>query len=186
MRMMRMHWAVLAVLLVRPPQLAAQAPQVTPLPPPNGDSIIQEIRLLRQAIERHGRGSAQVALLTAHLAVLDQRAARTQEAADRLDDEGFALEQQRRRLEAEVRDVTRALELAKDEGRRADLDLKLRSTRARLDEKVAFASRIESRRARVRQAASEEQARYRDLDAKLTELERELRARPRPRPLEGS
>jgi chromosome segregation ATPase len=169
-----MHWAVLAVLLVRPPEAAAQTPQATPLPPPNGDSIIQEIRLLRQAIERHGRGSAQVALLTAHLAVLDQRAARTQEAADRLDDEGFALEQQRRRLEAEVRDVTRALEQVKDEGRRADLDLKLRSTRARLEEKAAFAARVESRRTRARQAASEEQARYRDLDAKLAELEREL------------
>jgi len=40
------------------------------------------------------------------------------------------------------RDVTRALEQAKDEGRRADLDLKLRSTRARLDEKAAFAARV--------------------------------------------
>jgi chromosome segregation ATPase len=174
MRMMRMHWAVLAVLLVRPLEVAAQTPQATPLPPPNGDSIIQEIRLLRQAVERHGRGSAQVALLTARLAVLDQRAARTQEAADRLEDESFTFEQQRRRLEAEVRDLTRALEQAKDEGRRADLDLKLRSTRARLDEKAAFAARVESRRARVRQAAAEEQARYRDLDAKLAEFEREL------------
>jgi chromosome segregation ATPase len=165
---------MLMVLLALPAPLAAQAPQVTPLPPPNGDSIVQEIRLLRQAIEGHGRGSAQVALLTAHLAVLDLRASRAQEAADRLDDEGFALDQQRRRLEAEVRDVTRALELAKDEGRRADLDLKLRSTRARLDEKAALAARIESRRARVRQAASEEQARYRELDAKVIELERDL------------
>ena len=174
MRLMKWDWPMLVVLLALPGPVSAQAPQATPLPPPNGDSIIQELRLLRQAIERHGRGSAQVALLTGRLAVLDQRVARTQEAADRLDDEGFAVEQQRRRLEAEVRDLTRALELAKDEGRRADLDLKLRSTRARLDEKVAFAGRIESRRARVRQAASEEQARYRDLDAKLAELEREL------------
>jgi len=174
MRLMRLDGPLLVVLLTLPVPVSAQAPQATPLPPPNGDSIVQEIRLLRQAIERHGRGSAQVALLTGHLAVLDQRAARTQEAADRLDDEGFTLEQQRRRLEAEVRDVTRALEQAKDEGRRADLDLKLRSTRARLDEKAAFAARVESRRARVRQAAAEEQARYRDVDAKLVELEREL------------
>ena len=171
---MRIHWAVLAVVLAGPARASAQAPQATPLPPPNGDSIVQEIRLLRQAIERHGRGSVQMALLTSHLAVLDQRAARTQEASDRLEDEAFALEQQRRRLEAEARDVTRAFEQAKDEGRRADLDLKLRATRARLDEKAAFAARIESRRARARQAASEEQARYRDLDAKLAELEREL------------
>ena len=174
MRLMRLDGPLLVVLLTLPAPVSAQTPQATPLPPPNGDSIVQEIRLLRQAIERHGRGSAQVALLTGHLAVLDQRAARTQEAADRLDDEGFTLEQQRRRLEAEVRDVTRALEQAKDEGRRADLDLKLRSTRARLDEKAAFAARVESRRARVRQAAAEEQARYRDVDAKLVELEREL------------
>jgi chromosome segregation ATPase len=171
---MRVHRAVLAVVLAGPVSAAAQAPQITPLPPPNGDSIVQELRLLRQAIERHGRGSAQVQLLTGHLAVLDQRAARTQETADRLDDEGFALEQQRRRLEAEVRDVTRTLEQTKDEGRRSDLDLKVRAARARLEEKAALAARIESRRARVRQAASEEQARYRDLDAKLAEFEREL------------
>jgi chromosome segregation ATPase len=171
---MRIHWAVLAVVLAGPARAAAQAPQATPLPPPNGDSIVQEIRLLRQAIERHGHASAQLALLAAHLAVLDQRAARTQEAADHLEDEAFSLEQQRRRLEAEVRDVTRALEQAKDEGRRADLDLKIRSTRAQLDEKMAFAARVESRRARARQAASEEQARYRALEARLAELEREL------------
>src|SRR6185436_16004767 len=117
MRVTRMHWAVLAVLLVGPAPVAAQAPQATPLPPPNGDSISQELRLLRQAIERHGRGSSQVALLTGRLAVLDQRAARAQEAFDRLEDEAFALEQQRRRLESEARDVTHAFEQAKDEGR---------------------------------------------------------------------
>ena len=49
--MMRMHWAVLAVVLVGPVHVAAQTPQATPLPPPNGDSIIQELRLLRQAIQ---------------------------------------------------------------------------------------------------------------------------------------
>ena len=171
---MRMGWAVLAVVLAGPARAAGQAPQATPLPPPNGDSIIQELRLLRQAIERHGRGSAQVALLTGRLAVLDQRAARAQEAFDRLEDEAFALEQQRRRLESEARDVTHAFEQAKDEGRRADLDLRLRATRARLDEKAALAARIESRRARARQAASEEQARYRDLDEKLAGIEREM------------
>ena len=174
MRLMTLDWPLLVVLLTLSAPVSAQTPQATPLPPPPGDSIVHELRLLRQAIERHGRGSAQVALLTAHLAVLDQRAARTQEAADRLEDEAFALEQQRRRLEAEVRDVTRALEQAKDEGRRADLDLRIRSTRAQLDEKMAFVARVESRRARVRQAAAEEQARYRDLDAKLAEFEREL------------
>ena len=172
---MRMPWAVLAVVvLAGSARAAAQTPEVTPLPPPNGDSIVQELRLLRQAIERHGRGSTHVALLTAHLAVLDQRAARTEEAAERLDDEAFALEQQRRRLDAEVRDVTRAFEQAKDEGRRADLDLKVRSTRAMLDEKIAFAARIEPRRVRARRAASEDQARYRDLDARLLDLERDL------------
>jgi hypothetical protein len=174
MHMMRMHWAVLAVLLVRPSEAAAQAPQATPLPPPNGDSIVQELRLLRQAIERHGRGSAQVQLLLGHLTLQDQRLGRAQEAADRLEDQAFALEQQRRRIEAEIRELTRAFEQAPDDTRRKEAEGKLQSARTRQSEHMSLAAQVESRRTRARQAASEEQARYRDLDAKLAEFEREF------------
>jgi chromosome segregation ATPase len=174
MRMMRMHWAVLAVLLVRPSGAAAQAPQATPLPPPTGDSIVQELRLLRQAIERHGRGAAQVQLLLGHLALQDQRAGRAQAASDRLEDQAFALEQERRRIDAEIRDLTRAFEQAPDDARRKEAESRLQSARARLGEHMSVAGQLESRRARARQAAAEEQARYRDLDAKVAEYEREL------------
>jgi len=174
MRVTRMHWAVLAVLLVGPAPVAAQAPQATPLPPPNGDSIVQELRLLRQAVERQSRGSARVELLVGRLTVQDQRVARTQDVADRLDDEAFTLEQQRRRMDAELRDLTRAFEQEGDDKRRAELEGQLRSTRTRITEHNTVATQIESRRSRARQAAMEEQARYRDLDARLAELEREL------------
>lgn len=174
MRTMRMHWAVLAVLLVRPAGAAAQAPQATPLPPPTGDSIVQELRLLRQAIERHGRGSAQVQLVLGHLTLQDQRAGRAQAAADRLEDQAFALEQERRRIDAEIREHTRAFEQAPDDARRREAEGRLQSARARLGEHMSAAGQLESRRARARQAASEEQARYRELDAKLIEFEREI------------
>ena len=180
MRVTRTLWAVLAVLLVGPVHAAAQAPQATPLPPPSGDSIIQELRLLRQAIERHGRGSAQVQLLLGHLTLQDQRVGRAQAAADRLEDQAFALEQERRRIDAEIRDHTRAFEQAPDDARRKEAESRLQSARTRQSEHVSAAGQLESRRTRARQAASEEQARYRDLDQKLAEFERELLGEPGP------
>ena len=174
MRVTRMHWAVLAVRLVGPAPVAAQAPQATPLPPPNGDSIVQELRLLRQAIERHGRGAAQVQLVLGHLTLQDQRVGRAQAAADRLEDQAFALEQERRRIEAEIRDLTRAFEQGPDDARRKEVQGQLQSARTRQGEHISLAGQVESRRTRARQAVAEEQARYRDLDAKVTEFEREI------------
>lgn len=171
---MRLDLAVLAVFLVGSVRAAAQAPQATPLPPPNGDSIIQELRLLRQAVERHGHGSAQVQLLLGHLTLQDQRVGRAQAAADRLEDQAFDLEQERRRIDAEIRDLTRAFEQAPDDARRKEAQGKLQSAQTRQSEQRSAAAQVESRRARARQAASEEQARYRDLDAKVAEFEREL------------
>ena len=177
---MRLDWAVLAVVLVGPAGATAQTPQATPLPPPTGDSIVQELRLLRQAIERHGRGSAQVQLLLGHLTLQDQRVGRAQEAADRLEDQAFALDQQRRRIDAEIRDLTRAFEQAPDDARRKEAEGKLQSARTRQGEHMSLVGQVEARRTRARQAASEEQARYRDLDQKLAEFERELLGDPGP------
>jgi predicted nucleic acid-binding Zn-ribbon protein len=174
MRAMRWNWAVVAVLCVRPPEAAAQTPQATPLPPPTGDSIVQELRLLRQAVERHGRGLAQAQLVLGRLTLQDQRVARAQDAADRVEDQVFALERERRRMDAEIRDLTRTLEQAPDDARRREADGRLQSARTRLSEHMSLTAQVESRRARARQAASEEQARYRELDAKLAEFEREL------------
>jgi hypothetical protein len=148
--------------------------QATPLPPPTGDSLIQEIRLLRQAVERQATGSARVQLMVGRLAVQDQRVARTQEATERMDEEAFALEQQRRRMDAEVRELTRSFEQEADDARRAELEGKLRAAKARSAEHAAATAQLESRRSRARQSAAQEQARYQELDGKLTELEREL------------
>jgi len=148
--------------------------QATPLPPPTGDSLIQEIRLLRQAVERQATGSARVQLLVGRLAVQDQRVARTQEAAERMEGESFALEQQRRRMDAEVRELTRLFEQEADDARRTELEGKLRMAKARYGEHTATTAQLEARRSRARQSAAQEQARYQELDARLTALEREL------------
>lgn len=173
MTMWKTALALLVGLVALPAKAGAQA---TPLPPPTGDSIVQEIRLLRQAVERMSRGSARVQLLVGRLAVQDQRAARAQDAVDRLDDEAFPLDQRRRRSDAEVRDLARALEQEADDARRAELEGKLRAARARSGEHAQTAGQIESRRTRARQSVAAEQARYQELDAKLIELERELQA----------
>jgi hypothetical protein len=164
--------AALALLVLVPATAGSQA---TPLPPPTGDSVVQEIRLLRQAVERQSTASARVQLLVGRLAVQDQRVARTQEAAERLEGEALALEPQRRRMDAEVRELTRAFEQTADDARRAELEEKLRLAKARTLEQASAAAQLESRRSRARQYAAAEQARYQELDARLTELERELR-----------
>jgi len=148
--------------------------QATPLPLPTGDSLIQEVRLLRQAVERQAAGSARVQLLVGRLAVQDQRVARTQEAAERMDGEAFALEQQRRRMDAEVRDLMRLVEQEADDARRAELEGKLRVAKARIGEHAATTGQLEARRSRAKQSAAQEQARYQELDARLTELEHAL------------
>ena len=72
--------ALMVGMLVLPAEAGAQ--QATPLPPPNGDSIIQELRLLRQAVERQCHGSTRLQLLVRRLTVQDQRVARAQDAAE--------------------------------------------------------------------------------------------------------
>jgi chromosome segregation ATPase len=173
MTMWRTALALLAGLVALPARAGAQA---TPLPPPTGDSIVQEVRLLRQAVERQSRGSARVQLLVGRLAIQDQRVARAQGAFDRLEDEAFTFEPQRRRIDAEVRDLARAVEQEADDARRAELEGKLRAARARSAELAQAASQLESRRSRARQSMAAEQARYQELDARLIELERELQA----------
>ena len=148
--------------------------QATPLPPPTGDSVIHEIRLLRQAVEKQATGSARVQLLVGRLAVQDQRVARTQEATERLDGDAFALEQQRRRMDAEVRELTRLFEQEADDARRTELEGKLRVAKVRSGEHAATTAQLEARRSRAKQSAAQEQARYQELDGKLAELEREL------------
>jgi chromosome segregation ATPase len=160
--------------LVLVPATARAGQPATPLPLPAGDPLVQEIRLLRQAVERQTTGAARVQLLVGRLAVQDQRVARTQEAAERLDAESSALEQQRRRLDAEVRELTRSFQQETDDARRSDLEEKLRLARARVQEHAAKAAEVEARRQRARQSSTQEQARYQDLDAKLNGLEREL------------
>jgi hypothetical protein len=129
---------------------------------------------LRQAFERQSGASARAQVLAGRLAVQDRRAGRAQKTADRLDGEAFTLEQQRRRLDAEVRDLTRAVEQEADARRRTELEGQLRSSRTRFNDHMAVVAQVESRRSRARQTAAEEQARYRDVDARLAEIEREL------------
>ena len=171
MTMWKTALALLVGLVALPARAGAQA---TPLPPPTGDSLVQEVRLLRQAVERQSRGSARVQLLVGRLAIQDQRVARAQGAVDRLEDEAFTFEPQRRRIDAEVRDLARAVEQEADDARRADLEGKLRAVRARSAELSQAASQLEARRSRARQSMAAEQARYQELDARLIELEREL------------
>ena len=71
---------VLAMAPIARPAAGAQAQ----LGPATLELLLQEVRLLRQAIERQGAFPAHVQLLSGRFALQDQRVARLQARAERL------------------------------------------------------------------------------------------------------
>lgn len=150
-------------------QPKATYPQLT-------DPVLQELRLLRQAVERQGPTSARVELLVGRLALQDQRVARAEEAVQRMDSEVSALEQDRRRIDAEVGEFTRLLEQETNDAERAALDQQLRRARKRHGDLMSTLGPLEARRSQAKQALVAQQGRYQELESRLTDLDRALQA----------
>jgi len=142
--------------------------------PPLTDPVLQELRLLRQAVERQGPTSARVELLVGRLALQDQRVARAEETVQRLDSEVSGQEQDRRRIDGEVRELARALEQETDDARRTALDQQLRRARVRHGEQMSTLGQLETRRSQAKQALVPEQRRYQELESRLSDLDRAL------------
>jgi predicted nucleic acid-binding Zn-ribbon protein len=117
-----------------------------------------------------------VELLVGRLALQDQRVARAEEAVQRLDGEVSGLEQDRRRIDGEFRDFTRALEQETSDAERAALDQQLRRARVRHGELMSRLGPLEGRRSEAKQALVAEQRRYQELESRLTDLDRALQA----------
>lgn len=166
---------VLVALAVAPPEAGSQSrPEASPAAEP----VVQELRLLRRAVERHASTAARVQLLTGRLAVQDQRVARAEDVLERFERESFRLGQERLRLEAEVRDLARALDQEPDEARRAALEQEVRRARERAHEHHSTVGRLEAGRAQARNDVSAAQARYAELEAAIDDFDRELRPGP--------
>jgi primosomal protein N'' len=144
--------------------------------PPTLEAVVNEIRLLRQAIERQSSSAARVQLLVGRLALQDQRTGRARDAVERLESELASDQRERDQLQVAARESQRSLEQTTDPERRAELEAQSRLMREQYAKAQQRVSQTEDRLSRAREALDVETGRYDDLDRVLTDLDRQLQA----------
>jgi outer membrane PBP1 activator LpoA protein len=140
------------------------------------EGVIDEIRLLRQAIERQSSSAARAQLLIGRLGLQEQRTARARDAVERLEGELANGERERDQLRVAAREVQRSMEGATDQERRSELETQSRMIREQYTKAQQRVSQTEGLLARAREALDVETGRYDDLDRLLADLDRQLQA----------
>ena len=136
--------------------------------------LLQEVRLLREAIETQGALQSHVGLLMGRLALQDQRVARAAELLKELEDKAAQAALQRERYHDAVRDLQRQIETADDEKGRATLTERLNRLRRERFSTERDNSRVEQRVRSARQALETEEGRYSEIEAFVDHLDRKL------------
>lgn len=167
----RLGAGALATLLL--PLLAgAQAPP--PSEAAGFEALVQELRLLRRAVERQNATLARTHLLLARLTLQDQRVARQRTGVERLEGELAGLEREQAQMQATAQQLAQALEEAREENHRRALEQESRLMRSRLANSTQERQKLEARLAQARLALDAEAARYEELEGWLADVEREL------------
>jgi len=148
--------------------------QATPSPSGMVGVLIQEIRLLRQALERQSAAAARAQLLIGRLTLQDQRTARAKQAVERLESELAGASRERDELQAAAREAAESLGRVSDDEGREQLERQTRMLRARLASLQEDISQAQSRLLEARQALEVETSGHEDLEARLRDLDREL------------
>jgi len=141
------------------------------------ETVVSEIRLLRQAIERQSTTAARAQLLIGRLGLQDQRTARARSTVEALEGELGNAERERDQLQVAARETQRSLEQAADQERRTELENQSRMVheqQVRAQQRVAH---LENRLAHAREALEVETGRYDELDRLLADLDRQLQGR---------
>ncbi len=153
--------------------------QTAPTPAPATlEGVVNEIRLLRQAIERQSSSAARAQLLIGRLGLQDQRTARAREAVERLEGELANGQRERDQLQVAARETQRSLEQTADQERRTELEAQSRVIREQYTKAQQRVAQTEERLARAREALDVETGRYDDLDRLLADVGRQLQAAP--------
>jgi len=169
----RVAWGAVVVGGLLLPALAH--PQASPpADRVSAEMLMAEIRLLRQAIERQSAMAARTNLLVGRLTLQDQRIARLRATADRLDEELSGVASDRSRARAALAELQRAVEQATDDARRTQLESELRMEQARMKDRDARLADLQTRQGQARQALDAEGARLEELESSLSQLERGL------------
>ncbi|PYQ44658.1 MAG: hypothetical protein DMF77_06590 [Acidobacteria bacterium] len=138
------------------------------------DTLLQEVRLLRKAIERQSVTTTRTQLLMGRIALQDQRLARARDFLERIDTELTTAERERTNVQNAAVEFARNLEETTDEAKRTELERNVRSFRKQVMDREKAVSEIRNRQAQARQALEAETARYDELDAWLRDLDHEL------------
>jgi len=142
------------------------------------DPLVVEMRLLRQAVDRLTVLAVKSQLAVSRLVAQQQRVAREQEAVDRAEEAIAAADHRQERTRANLARVSRQLDNVVEEPR-SELRREVESLRAELDDHDRQVERLRMRLSRAEQSLRNELESYRQLEATLMALERELQ-RPRP------
>jgi len=138
------------------------------------NALLSEVRLLRQALERQSALSARAQLLVGKLALQDQRVARWQVEAQRLEGETATLAAARARTQVMLAESRTATERAKDADEAAAIQSHARMLEAQLKQESTSLATLETRRVEANQSLEAERARYEELSARFDQLERDL------------
>ena len=138
------------------------------------NALLAEVRLLRHAIERQNALSGRVQLLVGQLTLQDQRVARSQAEAQRLEAEASSLAVARARTQATLAESRTGTDRAKDADEAAAIQRSVRMLEVQLKQESTNLATLEARRVEANQALEAERARYEDLSARFDQLERDL------------
>jgi len=140
----------------------------------NLDAVVQELRLLRRAVERQNSSVARTQLLLARLSLQDQRLARSRQTVERLEAELASAEREQTQLQSAARELARALEQATEDAHRKGIEQESRLMRSRLADGSSALHSVNARLTQARQVLDTDTARYDELEVWLADLEREL------------
>ena len=163
-----MVWGV-AMLAVLSPGASSAAEESETLV-----ALLQEVRLLRQAMERSSEFVARSQLLTGQLSVQERRLARAQSELDGIDRELASIVADQPRIQTFLEELERTIVEQRDPERRQQIEFELKQMQAQFDQLRTRERELSSRRVRAFEALEIERNRYEELDNRLYQLEREL------------
>jgi hypothetical protein len=159
---------LIGLAFLSPSRTAAQQPA-----PGTFETLLSEVRLLRQTLEQQVALQARAQLVVGRLALQDQRLARARSELQRSESEAEGLSSERARMRNALLELQRSSESA-DASRQSDVEREQRMLAVRLQEMERALGTAEGRRSRAMQATAAEEARYEELERWFDDLDREL------------
>jgi hypothetical protein len=154
----------------------AQGPGQTVAPTDRAalNALVQEVRLLRQAIEKQTAASVRSQLLASQLAVQHERVVRAQDVLDRAEEAVEEATRKQEQLRAALARHGRVSADVIEEPRRSELERQGETLRAQLLDQVRTVSRLATRHSQAEKSLTTEQRLYDDLESSLSGLDRQL------------